>query len=98
VAHDHPTALARMVRTAALAALLSLAACASEPPANPYSADVVENFAAGCRRRATEAVCDCALRKIQQKWTEAEFRALEASLGEDAARQIAETVAACAGR
>jgi hypothetical protein len=38
------------------------------------------------------------LRKIQQKWTEAEFRALEASLGEDAARQIAETVAACAGR
>jgi len=82
----------------ALLLAAALAGCTREPPANAYSAEVVENFSAGCRQRATEAVCDCALRRIQQKWTEAEFRALEGTMGNDAARQIAETVAACAGR
>ncbi|MEW6269587.1 MAG: hypothetical protein AB1689_09860 [Thermodesulfobacteriota bacterium] len=90
---------ARRTRTALLLATLSLTtACTQEPPANPYSAEVVENFQAGCRRGATEAVCACALRRIQQKWTEEEFRSLEARLGDQAAaREIAETVGACAG-
>ncbi|HEY8517044.1 MAG TPA: hypothetical protein VIS07_16155 [Candidatus Binatia bacterium] len=88
-----------LVATPWLAMSILVASCTPEPPANAYSAEVVENFQAGCRRGASEAVCNCALRRIQQKWTEEEFRSLEARLGDEAAaREIAETVAVCAGR
>ena len=75
-----------------------LAGCASAPPPNPYPEDVVANFMTGCKRRANESVCECALGRIQRRWTADEFRALEATLGDAAGEQIAETVAACAGR
>lgn len=81
-----------------LAALVVVAGCATEPPPNPYPADLVENFMAGCQRRSSKSICECALARIQRKWTADEFRQLDATLGDAAAAQIAETVAACAGR
>ena len=81
-----------------VAALIGLSGCAKEPPANPYPDDVVANFLTGCKRRASESVCECALGKIQRRWTVDEFRALDATLGDAASAQIAETVASCAGR
>ncbi len=80
-------------------ALVALAAgCTSAPPPNPYPPDLVENFMAGCRQRSSESICKCALERIQRRWTADEFRQLDETFGEPAAAQIAETVAACAGR
>lgn len=81
-----------------LAALVVATGCAKEPPPNPYPADLVENFMAGCRQRASQEICECALGRIQRRWTADEFRKLDETLGDAAAAQIAETVAACAGR
>lgn len=81
-----------------LAALVAAAGCAQGPPPNPYPAELVENFMAGCRQRSSESICECALGRIQRKWTADEFRQLDATLGDAAAAQIADTVAACAGR
>jgi len=88
----------RLPKWIAVAALTLLVGCAQEPPTNPYPEDVVANFMTGCRRRASDSICECALRHIQRRWTADEFRALEATGGDAAAAQIAETVAPCAGR
>lgn len=90
----------RILATTALAVTLQIlvAGCAKEPPPNPYPADLVENFMAGCQRRSSESICECALRRIQRRWTADEFKQLDETLGDAAAAQIAETVAACAGR
>lgn len=89
---------ARVQRSLSIALLLLVAACAKEPPPNPYPEDLVTNFMTGCKRRANESVCECALGRIQRRWTADEFRQLDETLGDAAAAQIAETVAACAGR
>ena len=83
------------------AALLALAAgCAQEPPPNPYPQELIDNFMTGCRQRSKAAVCECALGRIQRRWTAEEFQQLDTTLGDGdtAAAQIAETVAACAER
>jgi len=90
-------------RAAALALLLGAlllmpAGCTPGPPPNAYPADLVENFMAGCRQRSSESICECALGRIQRRWTADEFRRLDETLGEEAAARIAETVAPCAGR
>ena len=91
--------LRRRVPLAVLvAALVALAGCAKEPPLNPYPDDLIANFMKGCRQRASQQICDCGLGKIQRRWTAEEFRALDKTMGEAAAAQIAETVAPCAGR
>jgi len=88
----------RLRRFVALAALGVAAGCAPAPPPNPYPPELIENFMAGCRRRSSESICECALGRIQRRWTADEFRQLDETLGDAAAAQIAETVAACAGR
>ena len=80
------------------ATLVALAGCAKEPPPNPYPEELVTNFMTGCRRRASESICECGLGRIQRRWTAEEFQRLDQTLGEEAAAQIAETVAPCAGR
>jgi len=81
------------------AALLAFASgCTQEPPPNPYPPDLVENFMAGCRQRSSASICECALGRIQRRWTADEFRRLDETLGDEAAAQIADTVAPCAGR
>jgi hypothetical protein len=88
-------------RAALIAATLALAAvagCTREPPPNPYPDDLIANFMKGCRQRASQQICDCGLGKIQRRWTADEFRQLDATMGDAAAAQIAETVAPCAGR
>jgi hypothetical protein len=79
-------------------ALIAVAGCAKEPPPNAYPDDLVANFMTGCRQRASQAICDCGLGKIQRRWTADQFRELDKTMGEAAAAQIAETVAPCAGR
>ncbi len=90
------------VKSSALASLLlALAAgCAQGPPPNPYPPGLVDNFMTGCRQRSSASICECALGRIQRRWTADEFQQLDKTLGdgEAAAAQIAETVAACAGR
>lgn len=79
--------------------LLVLAAgCTPGPPPNPYPPELVDNFMTGCRQRSSASICECALGRIQRRWTADEFQQLDKTLGEAAAAQIAETVAACAGR
>ena len=83
------------------AVLVALAAgCAKEPPPNPYPQELVDNFMTGCRQRSSASICECALGRIQRRWTAEEFQRLDETLGDGdaAAAQIAETVAACAGR
>jgi hypothetical protein len=89
---------ARLTRWTAAALLVVASACTQEPPPNPYPADLVENFMAGCQRRSSESICECALGRIQRRWTADEFRRLDETMGDQAAAQIAETVAPCAGR
>ena len=88
----------RLRRSLLAAVLLAAAGCTQEPPPNPYPAELVENFMAGCQRRSSQSICECALSRIQRKWTADEFKQLDATLGDAAAAQIADTVSACAGR
>lgn len=80
--------------------LVLVAGCAKEPPPNPYPQELVDNFMTGCRQRSSASICECALGRIQRRWTADEFQKLDQTLGDGdaAAAQIAETVAACAGR
>lgn len=92
---------ARVKSTVLASLLLALAAgCAKEPPPNPYPQELVDNFMTGCRQRSSASICECALGRIQRRWTADEFQKLDQTLGDGdaAAAQIAETVAACAGR
>lgn len=89
--------------TSALLASLLLAlvaGCAQGPPPNPYPQELVDNFMTGCRQRSSASICECALGRIQRRWTAEEFQKLDQTLGDGdaAAAQIAETVASCAGR
>jgi hypothetical protein len=89
------------VKTFLVVLLVATAAgCAQAPPPNPYPDDLIENFMTGCKQRSSQAICDCALGRIQRRWTADEFRQLDKTLGDGdaAAAQIADTVAACAGR
>jgi hypothetical protein len=76
------------------------AGCAKAPPPNPYPQELVDNFMTGCRQRSSASICECALDRIRRRWTADEFQKLDQTLGDGdaAAAQIAETVAACAGR
>jgi hypothetical protein len=80
------------------AALVAIVGCTEGPPPNPYPEELVTNFMTGCRRRASRSICECALGRIQRRWTADEFQRLDQTLGDEGAAQIAETVAACAGR
>jgi len=88
----------RLRRFVALVALGIAAGCTQGPPPNAYPPELVENFMAGCQRRSSESICECALGRIQRRWTADEFKQLDETLGDAAAAQIAETVSACAGR
>lgn len=89
----------RAIKPMLLALLCALVvSCTQEPPPNPYPPDLVENFMAGCQQRSSKSVCECALGRIQRRWTADEFTQLDQTLGDEGAAQIAETVAACAGR
>lgn len=91
------------VKSSVLATLLLVlaAGCAKEPPQNPYPQELVDGFMTGCRQqRLSENACNCALDRIQRRWTADEFRQAGGKLGEgDAvAAQLAEIIQACAGR
>jgi len=84
----------------AVAVLVFVAGCTREPPPNPYPQELTDNFMTGCRQRSNASVCECALDRIRRRWTAEEFQQLDKTLGDGdaAAAQIAQTVAACAGR
>lgn len=88
----------RVPLVALVVTLVAGAGCAKDPPLNPYPDDLVANFMTGCRQRTKQEICDCGLGRIQRRWTADEFRALDKTMGEAAAAQIAEVVAPCAGR
>ena len=92
----------RVKSTVLAALLLALAAgCAKESPPNPYPQELVDGFMTGCRQqRLSESACNCALDRIQRRWTADEFRQAGGKLGDgdSVAAQLAEIIQSCAGR
>ena len=75
--------------------LLALSSCRGGP-SNPYPAEVVETFVASCRTRADEAVCRCAIDRIQRRWSLDEFKAFEARIADGAVpKELVDSVADC---
>jgi hypothetical protein len=75
-----------------------VAGCKGGPP-NPYPEDVVRNFVTACRTNAPERTCECAIDKIQRRFTLDEFRAFEERMAQgEAPKELVDSVADCRGR
>lgn len=82
-----------------LAALLAVApGCESAPP-NPWPAELIDNFLRGCRGKTADAQCECAVDRLQRRFSAEEFQAIERELTKGVvSKAMADAVADCAGR
>ena len=84
------------VRVAAL--VLLAAGCGGSPP-NPYPQEVVDNFVTSCRTHAEERVCQCAIDRIQRRFSLDEFLAFEERIAQgEIVKDVMDTVTDCVGR
>jgi hypothetical protein len=73
------------------------AGCKGGPP-NPYPEDVVRNFVTACRSNAAESVCECAIDRIQRRFTLDEFKAFEDRMARgETPKELIDAVADCRG-
>ncbi len=78
--------------------LASGAGCKGGPP-RPYPEDVVRNFVTACRSNAAESVCECAIDRIQRRFTLDEFKAFEERMAQgETPKELVDAVADCRGR
>jgi hypothetical protein len=78
--------------------VLLAAGCGGGPP-NPYPPEVVDTFVASCRSHSEEAVCRCAIDRIQRRYSLDEFRAFEARIAKgEAVKELIDTVSDCVGK
>ncbi len=90
-----------MPRTLALttslcALLLALVAGCDRGPDHPFPPDVVANFLASCTQKGSKAACECAIEKIQRRFTLAEFQALEARTAKgEVPKELIDAIAEC---
>lgn len=62
----------------------------------PYPANVVQNFVAACRAQASEDVCECAIDRIQRRFTLDEFGRFESRMAQgETPQELVELVADC---
>lgn len=89
-------AMKRWWRCLGAGALLAAAGCG---PPNPYPDEVVQNFLAACRANASAGVCDCAIDRIQRRFTLDEFKAFEVRMAQgETPKELVDSVTECQGR
>jgi hypothetical protein len=82
-------------RTASLLILLALAACGGDAD-EPYPPDLVTNFLKSCQVKGTKVGCECAIDRIQRKFTLDEFKAFEARMAKgEAPPELMNAIADC---
>jgi hypothetical protein len=67
------------IRTACLTILLALAACGGDTQEG-YPPELVANFLKSCQVKGTKVGCECAIDRIQRKFTLDQFQAFEARM------------------